>query len=145
MKRPRTLSFEAVRDTLLVVLLAGLLIWAGSVTLRAPANAPPRINGKYTVTFAGDLTGQGKAVVTPKKVKIDGTFVDEQGNNVKFSSQLDIDASSYRFQGSGSVGAAAATISGRLDADDKTLKKCRIVATYLTDDGKAGRIVGAKD
>ena len=146
-KRLRLPNFESARDTAIAVLLGALLIWAGSVTLRdtSPAKAPPRINGAYTVTSGGDLTGKGKAIVTPQKIKIDGTFLDAQGNAVRFSSQLDFDSSTYRFNGSGSVGKVGATISGRVDADDKTLKKCRIVATYLTEDGKTGRIVGAKD
>ena len=139
--------FESVRDTAIAVLLAGVLVWTAAVRLpeRRPAKAPPRINGAYTVTTAGDLTGKGKAVVSPKKVKIDGDFVDAHGNIVKFSSHVDIDASTYRFHGNGSVGSVGATISGRIDSDDKTLKKCRIVATYLTEDGKTGRIAGAKD
>jgi hypothetical protein len=146
-KETRAHRLESARDSLLAVLAAGLLLWAASVTLRTPATPPPRVYGVYTLTLAdaGGGGGTGKAIITPRMVKIDGTVVDGQGNSVDFSAaKLDMDMSSYRFRGTGSLGGVAVTVSGRIDANDKTLKKCRVTATYLTADGKSGRIVGRK-
>jgi hypothetical protein len=141
----RTHRFESARDALLAVLAAAFLLCVVSVTLPAPASAPPRIYGAYTLRFGGAGAGQGKAVVTPKTVKIDATIIDEEGKSIVFSApNLSIDKSSYRFRGTASLGGVAVTISGRIDPDDKTLKTCRVVATYLTADGKSGRIVGRK-
>ena len=120
-----------------------LTVCAGTPTDVSPAKAPPRINGRYALTFAGDGTGSGDAVVTPKSVRITGTLTDDACNKISFSAPgLDIDSSTYRFTGTGTLGGNTVTVSGRLDADDKSIRKCRIVATFLASDGAAGRIAG---
>ena len=86
--------------------------------------------------------GNGDAVVTPKTVRMTGVVPDAAGNDLQFSASLDIDSSTYRFTGTGTLGNQAVTVTGRLDADDKSIRNCRIVATYLASDGSAGRIAG---
>jgi hypothetical protein len=143
--RRREFKFEPARDALLSVLAATLLLWAAVISNRAaPSVAPPKIHGKYELTFAGPGPGSGTAVVTPNAVKIDGTMTDAQGNEITFSAtKLPIDRSTYHFKGTGMLGNSPATITGRLDPDDATVKKCRIAATFVAADGRAGRIVGA--
>jgi hypothetical protein len=127
----------------IATLFAALLVFAGVVGLRSPSKAGPKMNGAYDVQFAGCGTGTGKAVVTPKKVKIDGTITDKAGNVLTFSAaKLDIDMSTYHFKGEGTLEGSLVNISGRLDPDDASVKKCRISATFLAQDGKAGRVVG---
>jgi hypothetical protein len=136
-------SFEAWRDVTLVAFVLGLLVWAGTAARVAPGAAPPRVNGKYSLTFAGDGMGSGDANVTPKKVKISGTVADATGSRLQFNADLEIDSSTYRFAGTGTLGSQTVSVSGRLDADDKSVRKCRVTATYLAADGTAGRIAGA--
>jgi hypothetical protein len=141
---------DALRDVLLVVIAAVALLWpppSGSSDERLDLGAaPPRIYGAYKVTFAGFPgyeTGKGRAVVTPTRVKIDGTLSDAAGNQITVDApDLAIDRSSYRFKGTGTVGGVAMTIAGRLDADDRGIRKCRIVATFVATSGKAARVAG---
>ena len=143
MKR-RSANLQFVKDTL-VCLGAAIAILVGStwVADRSPSAPPPRINGSYRVKFAGTVNGEGKAVVSAKKVKLNGRLTDRTGNELDFSTpDLDLDASEYRFKGVGTLGGSPVKVSGRLDPDDKTLKKCRIVATFVASDGNAGRAVG---
>ena len=141
----RDLKFEPARDALLSVLAATLLLWAAVIPKSAtPSVAPPRIHGKYELKFAGPGPGRGTAVVTPNAVKIDGTMKDAQGNQITFSAaKLPIDRSTYHFKGTAMLGNSPATVSGRLDPDDATVRKCRISVTFVAADGRAGRIVGA--
>jgi hypothetical protein len=140
---------EVVRDVILIALVALALLWpplASPSDERRfdPGAAPPRVNGAYKVSFAGPGVGSGRAVVNPNRVKIDGTLTDAQGNETAFDApDLEMDRSTYRFKGTGTLGGVALTVSGRVDPDDKTLKKCRLVATFTTIDGRAGRIAGA--
>jgi hypothetical protein len=138
----RTQRFDQWRDATLVAFTLGLLVWAGATARVASGTAPPRINGSYSLTFAGDVKGTGDAVVTPKSVRISGTVTDSAGNELQFSAPLDIDASTYRFSGTGTLGTQTVTVSGRLDPDDKSIHKCRIVATFVASEGPAGRIAG---
>ena len=142
----RDVKFELAKDALLCVTVAVALIWATAVKNdRDPAKAGPKINGSYELIGGGVGIVRGKAVVTPKKVKINGTFRDTAGTDVPFdASDLTMDASTYRFKGNATVGNSTAVISGRLDPDDKTLQNCRITAIFLATDAKAGRIIGQR-
>ena len=144
--RRRDFKFEPARDVLLSVLAATLLLWATVISKNPrPSVAAPKIHGRYELTFAGPGPGRGTAQVTPNAVKIDGTMKDAQGNEITFlAAKLPIDRSTYHFKGTGMLGNSPATITGRLDPDDATVKKCRIAATFVAADGRAGRIVGAK-
>jgi hypothetical protein len=122
-----------------------ILIGSSWLANRSPEAAPPKIFGAYRVTFAGTVNGEGKAVVNPNKVKIDGKLKDKHGKELDFSApNLDVDVSEYRFKGLGMLGGSPVKVSGRLDPDDKTLKKCRIAATFVGTDGNAGRVVGER-
>jgi hypothetical protein len=143
-RRRRIEMFETWRDGVLVAVVAALLVCAGVVGFRmSPSKAGPKMNGRYEVKFAGCGTGTGSANVNPNFLKIDGTMQDPVGNVLTFSAKkLDFDASTYRFKGDGTLDGIPAKVSGRLDPDDTSVKKCRIVATFVADDGKAGRIAG---
>jgi hypothetical protein len=144
--RRRSAQLPIARDALCVVCAAALLLWATTSAWRRTAKAPPRLNGPYSVTFAGSVTGTGRAVVNPQKVRIDGTVRDAAGNELRFTvPDLDMDRSTYRFNGSGTVGSASVHISGRVDPDDTALGRCRLTATFLATDGTAGRVVGSHD
>lgn len=113
------------------------------MVMRAPSAAPPRINGAYELTGKGPNVVIGKAVVSAQRVKVTGTMTDAAGNNLDFSApNLPLDRSTYRFTGTGTLGSSTATVSGRLDPDDQTVKKCRIVGTFVAADGNAGRFTG---
>lgn len=82
-------------------------------------------------------------MVSAQRVRITGTMTDAAGNDIPFAApDLSIDRSTYRFTGSGALGLTTATVSGRLDPDDQTVKKCRIVGTFVATDGNAGRFTG---
>jgi hypothetical protein len=142
--RRRDHKFEPARDALLSALAATLLIWAAATSRTAnPGAAPPKINGNYELTFGGPGRGSGTAKVAGKNVNVDGTMKDAQGNEIVFSAtKLTIDRSTYHFKGIGMLGNSPVTITGRLDPDDATLKRCRISATFVAADGRAGRFVG---
>jgi hypothetical protein len=140
----RHISFQLVRDVLLCVASAVVIIWSASLAARAPAAAPPRINGAYELAGSGPNTVNGQAVVSAQRVRITGTVTDGSGSGIPFSApDLAIDRSTYRFTGTGTLGSTTATVSGRLDPDDQTVKKCRIVGTFACSDGQAGRFAGA--
>ena len=140
-------NLQVMQDALVCLMCAAAILLGGAlVAVRTPAAAHPKIYGSYKVVFAGSSNGTGKAVVTPKTVKLDGTLVDAQGKKFDFSAaSLAIDSSTYRFKGVGTLGGSPLKVSGRLDPDNKTLKQCRIVATFLAADGKVGRVVGKQD
>jgi hypothetical protein len=145
-RRRRIELFETWRDGLLATVAAALLIWAGAVVVGSrlsPVKAGPKMNGAYDVMVAGCGTGTGKAVVTPKMVKIDATLTDKSGNVLALDAKkLDIDTTTYHFKGDGTLDGIPCTISGRLDPDDTSIKNCRITATFLATDGRGGRVVG---
>ena len=143
-RRRRIDLFETWRDGVLATLAAALLICAGVVGYRmSPSKAGPKINGAYDVMVAGCGTGTGKAVVTPKMVKIDATLTDKSGNVFTLSAKkLDIDMTTYHFKGDGTLEGVPCTISGRLDPQDPPVKEWRITATFLATDGRGGRVVG---
>jgi hypothetical protein len=140
----RCLSYQLVRDVLACAVSAIALIWAGAVAVRrAPSAAPPRINGAYELTGSGPNIVTGRAVVSAQHVRITGTMTDAAGNDIPFTApDLSIDRSTYRFTGSGTLGSTMASVCGRLDPDDATVKKCRIVGTFAATDGNAGRFTG---
>jgi hypothetical protein len=144
--RPRFVNFDRTRDVIACVMAAALLLcaWRPATTPVANAAAPPRLHGAYKLTFVAlQGAGAGTAVVNPKWLKIDGNITDARGNKIAFSApKLDLDRSTYRFTGTATVGGSPAKISGRLDPDDRHLKRCRISASYLAVDGSAGRVVG---
>jgi len=142
-QRWRVQSLPA-RDVTTSVVAGLLLIWAITATVRAPSTPPPRIHGAYRITFAGAVSGTGKAVVTPKSVKIDADVIDDQGARVAFSAtDLQMDGSAYRFRGFAALGGLSVQVAGRVDPGDSNVGKCRITATFLTYDGKGGRIAGS--
>ena len=144
--RRRFAQLLIARDALCIACAAALLLWATSSAWHRSAKAPPRLNGPYTVMFEGTVTGTGKAIVNPQKVKIDGVVRDAAGNQVRFSvPDLDMDRSTYRFNGGGTIGSTTVRVSGRVDPDDNALGRCRLTATFLAADGAAGRVVGAHD
>ena len=145
--RRRDFKFEPARDVLLSVLAASLLLWAAVLSKTAtPGVAPPKINGKYNLIFGGPGPGTGTAKVAGKNVSLEGTMKDAGGNEIVFTAtKLSIDRSTYHFKGTGMLGNSPAEVTGRLDPDDATVKKCRITATFLAADGRAGRIVGARE
>ena len=145
--RRRDFKFEPARDALLSVIAATLLLWAAATSNSVtPGVAGPKINGDYALTFGGPGPGSGTAKVAGKNVWIEGTMKDAQGNTIAFSAtKLTIDRSTYHFKGTGMLGNSPANIAGRLDPNDATLKKCRISATFLAADGRAGRFVGAHE
>ena len=142
MRRP--VSFQLARDVSLCVASAVVIVWSASIAFRSPSAAPPRINGAYELTGSGPNSVSGRAVVSAQRVRITGTMSDASGRAISFSTRdLVLDRSTYRFTGAGTLGAASATVSGRLDPDDETVKKCRIVGTFTSSDGQAGRFAGA--
>jgi hypothetical protein len=141
---------------LVVAGCAAFLIWGIIVAGRSQSAPKPNPNGNYKVIVAGGTggTGSGKAVVSGFKfVKIDATLDDGHGNTlVLAAAKLDLDSSSFRFSGMGTVNGTATKISGRIDPPDpdldpkqRTLKNWRLTATYATPDGKCvGRAIGEK-
>ena len=113
--RRRDVQYEPVRDALLSVLAAVLLLWSATLSnAPAPAKAGPKMWGNYELTFAGPGNGVGKAIGNPAGVKIDGTMTDPHGNKITFSAaKLDMDRSTYHFKGTGMLDNSPATISGR--------------------------------
>jgi hypothetical protein len=153
--RRRQFRFETVRDALVVVACAALLLCAGLfVVVRPPPVDPaakPNPNGAYWLTLAAQGRGTGKAVVTAKKVRIDGTLDDGRGNLLTLSApKLAIDSSTYRFSGTGTLNSSTVNISGRIDPPDtdpdpksRALKAWRFTATFITTEGRCtGRVVG---
>ena len=155
-RRVRQLPFETLRDAVVVVGCAALLVWAAVLAGRAQS-APKYIpNGKYDLILVGIGSGTGTAHVAAKKVKIDGTLDDGHGNTLTLSvPKVPLDNTEYRFTGTGTLNGAPVNISGRLDPPDdpnnlnpnspKVRKNWRLTATFTTLDGKSvGRIVGER-
>jgi hypothetical protein len=132
----------AVANALVVVAVAVLLLCAIVAQRRLSAQASP-IDGTYTVQFGGAARGLGQARVAGKNVTITGNLIDGGGNPVSFSAG-GLKLTGTRFKGTGSVGADAISISGRIDPADTTSPKPRLQATYLGN-GEAGRTVGLHD
>jgi hypothetical protein len=142
---------------LVVTGCAALLIWAALVVGRAQTAPKFNPNGKYELILAGvGGSGSGTAIVSAKKVKIDGTFDDGHGNVLTLSApKVPLDNTEYRFTGTGTLNGTVVQISGRLDPPDdpdntnpgksKVRKNWRLTATFATLDAKSvGRIVGQR-
>src|SRR3954452_14252245 len=110
--------FESVRDALVVAVCAALLVWGAAFIARPPVDpsAKPNPNGKYDLTLVALGRGTGKAIVTTKKVKIDAKLDDGKGNILILTApKLNIDNSTYRFTGIGTLNMSTVNLSGRID------------------------------
>ena len=140
----RRIRLSIVRDVVLAFASAGAVVWMAAVAGHAPSAAPPRVNGAYELVGSGPSVVVGRAVVSAQRVRVDGVVIDAAGNRVPFvANDLAIDRSTYRFHGTGTFGSAIAKVAGRLDPDDKTIKKCRISGMFSAVDGNVGRFMGA--
>lgn len=112
---------------------------------RAKPGTTPGTQGNYDIIFAGTYKGDGKAVVTPNHVNIHGKLVNPvTGATANFiANNLPLDDG--RFTGSGTVFGVTITVDGRAQAaDGVVIKVPRVVASYTTSAGGAGRIAGEK-
>lgn len=141
----RHIRLTIFRDVLLAIVSAAAILWlapVGSAPTPDPAVAPPRINGAYDLEGAGPGVVVGRAVVSAQQVRVTGTYTDASGSAVPFSANLSMDRSTYRFKGTGAVGTSLAEVCGRVDPDDKSIKKCRVSGTFFAADGTTGRFMG---
>jgi len=127
-----------------VALCAALVFLPLGTSSYAKPGGPPGSQGTYDLTFAGALTGDGHATVTPNKVNLHGKVVDAAGNNGNLVAP-NLDMNDGRFNGTGKVFGSTVNISGRVEgADGTTIKVVRILANYDVPGIGNGRIVGER-
>ena len=124
---------------------AFLIILSGLLLVRSSGAVPPAnqddTNGPYRLVFKGIYSGTGKAMMTPKKLMIRASLVDEKGNNVDFDVQK-ITVVNHRFAEDVSVAGRIINIAGRVDPSGGALKKARITFTYGAPNVGFGRATG---
>lgn len=128
--------------TLLACALIGL--WFANGADADEEVAKPVIYGAYAVTVAGDHSGKGNAAVSAAGVTINVQLVDADGNKGHMVA-TNLPLEKGRFFGTATMFGESVKISGRVDPPGSTIvDKPRLVATYVTDSGKAGRLVGVR-
>ena len=123
-----------------------LLLVAAAASRPTDLSAKPReINGDYNVVVGGMFKGRGVARIGGNNISIDGDITDTNGINGEYIFKTSIKKEN-RFAGTGTVMGQRARFTGRVDAPDdkreKAIKGTRITATFKTDDGRYGRIIG---
>jgi hypothetical protein len=127
-----------------LIIAACALATACALAARQPQSA--NTNGSYKVVFAGAYEGRGNAAVGAQSVTITGQLIDQATGTKSNFVAPNLSLTNGRFRGSGKVGQATVTVSGRIEEPDGTLVKvARILANFSTPPGAAGRIVGEKD
>ena len=127
--------------SMLVVLLV-----AAVASRPTDLSAKPRDpNGDYNVVVGGMFKGRGVARIGANNISIDGDITDTNGINGEYNVKTSI-MTENRFAGIGTVMGQRARFTGRVDTPDdkreKAIKGTRITATFKTDDGRYGRIIG---
>jgi hypothetical protein len=134
---------------LLFLMLAGVCVVVAPLAAKSGQNSA--VFGRYEVTFKGQYQGTGAAhVITKKVVFIRGDLLDgKKGGAGRFlvvNLPLSDDG---RFSGDGTFTDNAGkkvdvTVVGRVEPPDGVIiKKARIICTFTTAAGEAGRIYGA--
>lgn len=105
----------------------------------------PGTNGAYNVVFAGDYVGVGKAVAGAKSVKINANVKDDKTGAIVHFHVNNLDLEDGRFHGTGDIDGVVVNVSGRIEAPDGNLVvRARILISFVSADGKTGRICGEK-
>ena len=99
------------------------------------------VTGTYTVQVAGFGKGTGTCTVTEQSVTVDCSVRDDAGNTHSLSADK-LDRDGYRFHGRGTLGTTTVRISGRIDPPTPGQTLPRLLATFVTDDQRSGRIIG---
>ena len=122
------------------VAAAALVLYAITIGLR-PAAPPTSILGSYKVQVAGYGKGTGTCTVGAKTVDVNCVIRDVNGNSQTLSAaSLKLDG--YRFKGNGTLDGMNTRISGRIDPPTAKQPLPRLLATFVADDGRTGRVLG---
>jgi hypothetical protein len=124
-----------------MLLLGVFVITAPTGSVAQTRPTIEKVNGAYTVVFAGYLTGRGTANVSARNVIINAPQIgDEKGANGNFHAKCT--RSGNHFTGTGSAPGGTVTVKGRVDPSNKSLRSARISFTYVISSVKTGRAVG---
>jgi hypothetical protein len=122
-----------------------LLISVGSAIVGAKGKQPHKTDGTYEVSIGGYYAGTGTIGVASRAVSIAGKVTPRDMPD----STLDLSAPGLpldgdHFEGTGTVGGKAVRVQGRLDgyAKEKHFKGARVLASYIDESGRRGRIAG---
>ena len=94
-------------------------------------------NGDFDLLIVGTHRGVGTAQVDDTEVSITGSITTSSGEQLRLEAR-DLQAVGPYFAGLGTLGNTRLYVSGRLDL----VKASRLVATFTTEAGEFGRIVG---
>jgi hypothetical protein len=130
------------REATSVVVAAALLLYA--VSAGHESGAPGEIKGNYKVQVAGYGKGKGTCVVSAKGVSVDCTIRDPNGDEQVLTGS-DLKLEGNRFRGDGTLDGVKCRISGRVEQPTATTKTPRFLATFVSGDGRGGRLVGTRD
>lgn len=138
------------RLTILSSVMLAFLAFVAPLAAKSGNN--PGVAGDYEVIFRGCYDGVGVAKVNgngKKIVFIRGDLADtKNGGSGKFQCMnLPFDDTG-RFSGVGVFNRGAGgkddiTVTGRLEPSSTLIKKARIICTFTSSNGEAGRIMGA--
>jgi hypothetical protein len=103
------------------------------------------LRGAYKAELRGCLKGVGQVIVSAQHVHFNNIPVaDEAGNSGVFNVRASL-AADGRFKGSGQAMGRPVSLSGRLEAADRTVRIGRLLCSFnLTGAGQFGRIMGEK-
>lgn len=131
--------------TRLLSILLGVLIAASAITPTPVTGRPRNTGGSYSVVVAGHFKGPGTASISGTSLTVTANVTGQKGvtGQLTFSAPIRAD---HRFSVTGSVINQSAVFTGRIDAPDdqkeRGIKGVRISATFKTNDGRFGRIIG---
>src|SRR5438309_72653 len=133
---------QSLRGTTTVVVACALLLWAVGVERTRHNAGGPFIEGTYDVEVGGCGAGKGTCDVQLKVVKVDCRMVDDTGMAMRLKSN-NLKRDKNRFYGDAALDGVHAKIAGRVDPPNAAFQKPHLTATFLADDGRAGRVVGS--
>ena len=133
---------QKLRGTTGTVVAMALLLWAAGVGGRGHNGDGAALEGTYDVQAGGCGVGKGTCDVQVKMVKVDCSMLDEQGAQIRLRAN-NLRRDKNRFYGDGALDGMHARIAGRMDPASAAFPRPHLTATFLCDDGRAGRLVGA--
>ena len=112
------------RSRITALIVAAMVVVAGIA-----AGGQPPAQGSYDVTFAGALTGEGKATVSAQNVMINAWVTDSSGAKIHVVAPGLARNGNY-FSGTVTVGSLTIDITGRLDPSDSAVKESRLSCIF---------------
>jgi hypothetical protein len=135
---------RGLRGAANVVVAAALVLWAVGVRERGGVGVPSAFEGTYKVQAVGYGSGEGTCDVQVKLVRIDCKIRDDAGNEQQLRAS-NLKRENNRFRGDGALDGVYVRISGRVDPPGKAFTNPHLVATFVAEDGRSGRVVGMLD